>query len=144
MRPDARGRRQKNWRFRNEQQRNAWYEDFIKRKAVQMLTSGSREDAKQVTDMLAALSSLSDKRSLRRRSPASREKLDLPNGRARKPGTSPPRRGEAACALPKDPSSRKTGEGPVYAVARYHVMAPRHNAATAELQSDRPQSAMGA
>ena len=76
---DAReGGKKNRWRFRNEQQRNAWYEDFIKRKAVQMLTSGSRGTPNRVTDMLAALS-MRTSAACGRRSPASRvKKLDLP------------------------------------------------------------------
>lgn len=100
-----------------------------------MLTSGSREDAKQVTDMLAALS-IEDKRSLREEiASITREKLDLPNAMSEELRNITRRAVEKQRMrfAKKDPfEPEKLVKDPVYAVARY-VMAATHNAATAEL-----------
>lgn len=129
------GGRKNRWRFRDEQTRNAWYEGFVKKQALQMLTGDTRENAKAVTDMLTALpvgersQVREDLRNL------TLEKMDLPN--SLKPEVArivrravEKQRVRYKKEAPFEPE--KLIKDPVYAVARY-VMGATHNAAVAEL-----------
>lgn len=128
------GLKRNRWRFRDQAQRDGFYEDFIRTQAVEFLQSGGKD----VTNMLAALK-IDDKKSIRDEiGGLTRASIDLPAA------MSEPLRNITRRAIelqrtrykkekPFEPD--KLIKDPVYAVARY-VMAQTHNAATAELMKE--------
>jgi len=127
---DEAGKRNR-WRFRNEQHRNAFYEDFIKREAVDMLTKGG----KPVTDLLAALDNDATRAVREEIKNLTREKIDRPaelsqNLRNVVRRAVELQRFRYKKEAPFEPD--KLIKDPVYSIARY-VMGATHNAATMEL-----------
>ena len=125
------GGKRNRWRFRNEQHRNAWYEDFIKGEAVTMLTKGGKE----VTSLLAALDNDATRAVREEIKTLTREKIDRPaelseNLRNVVRRAVELQRFRYKKEAPFEPD--KLIKDPVYAVARY-VMGATHNAATMEL-----------
>jgi hypothetical protein len=125
------GGKRNRWRFRNEQHRNAFYEDFIKREAVDMLTKGG----KPVTDLLAALDNDATRAVREEIKNLTREKIDRPaelsqNLRNVVRRAVELQRFRYKKEAPFEPD--KLIKDPVYSIARY-VMGATHNAATMEL-----------
>ena len=125
------GGKRNRWRFRNEQHRNAWYEDFIKGEAVKMLTTGGKD----VTSLLAALDNDATRAVREEIKGLTREKIDRPaelseNLRNVVRRAVELQRFRYKKEAPFEPDNLI--KDPVYAVARY-VMGATHNAATMEL-----------
>jgi DNA repair protein RadC len=124
---DDRGRK---WRFRDEAQRNAFYQDYTKREAVRML----KEQGRQVTDLLAALDT-QQKREVRAEiARMTADQVDRPAE------LSPALAGivKRALAIQRQRYERRDPfdppaliRDPVYAIARYMAQAA-HDNATAE------------
>jgi len=128
------GAKRNRWRFRDERQRDGFYEDFIRSEAVRFL----QEQGSNVTNLLAALK-IDDKKSIREEiAGLTRASIDLP-AQMTEPMRNIVRRAIELQRVrykkekPFEPD--KLIKDPVYAVARY-VMAQTHNAATMELMKE--------
>ena len=124
---DDRGRK---WRFRDEAQRNAFYQDYTKREAVRML----KDQGRQVTDLLAALDTQQKKEVRAEIARMTADQVDRPAE------LSPALAGivKRALAIQRQRYERRDPfdppaliRDPVYAIARYTAQAS-HDNATAE------------
>ena len=122
--------RGKKWRFRDEAQRNAFYQDYTKREAVRML----KDQGRQVTDLLAALDTQQKKEVRAEIARMTADQVDRPAE------LSPALAGivKRALAIQRQRYERRDPfdppaliRDPVYAIARYTAQAS-HDNATAE------------